>query len=304
MDALSMLLNDINMKGAVFRYTRLSAPWCLSLSTPGLASFHFCPQGGGWLVPEGGQPVRVRAGDALILPVGSPHRIQADREYSGVAHDLGRDFQAPAFEVTRLDHDGPVTTLLSGHFNFDVELARPLMESLPQVILLPGDNGQAPPWIHFGLQFLLSELRGAETGLQLVVNRAADIILVQCLRQYLKELPAGSGSWLLAFRDRALSAVLVAMHGSPERDWTVPELAQIAALSRSAFVNRFKACMGRPPLTYLREHRMRLAAWKLRNTRQPVWQIAEQLGYGSDVALSQAFKRTFAQTPTQFRQQA
>ncbi len=302
MDALSQLLNDINMHGAVFRQVRLAAPWGMRLSTRGLSSFHLCQQGGGWLQLGNEAPRRFQAGDGLIVPKGTPHRIRSGETEAQQEKDLMEFFDAPGFEVQWLDRDGPVTTLLSGYFHFDVDLARPIMEALPDVILLPGTNGQPAAWLQFGLQFLLTELRGNDAGLQMVVNRAADIILVQALRQYLRDLNEDSGTWLLALKDRALSSALVAMHGAPQRDWTVPELARLGALSRSAFVNRFKKIMGRPPLTYLREHRMRLAAWRLQHTRQPVWQIAEQLGYGSDVALTQAFKRTYGCTPTQHRQ--
>lgn len=304
MDALSLLLGDINMRGAAFRQTRLAAPWAMGLQSGGETCFHFCQQGGGWLCREGAAPARIQAGDGVILPAGLSHTLRSEPEVTAPMLDLSGELLRPGYESQRLDQDGPVSTFLSGRFHFDVEMAQPLIAALPDMIGLPGERGQPPAWLQFGLQFLLTELRGNEAGLQLVVNRAADIILVQCLRQYLRTQPDDSGGWVLALRDRAMSDALVAMHGSPERDWTVPELARIAALSRSAFVNRFKKCLGRPPLTYLREHRMRLAAWKLQHTRQPVWQIAEQLGYGSDVALTQAFKRAYGCTPSQHRQAA
>ena len=114
-------------------------------------------------------------------------------------------------------------------------------------------------------------------------------------------LPEGAGNWLLALRDSALSSALAAMHQAPDRDWTVPELAEIAHLSRSAFAERFTQIMGQPPLTYLTEHRMRLAAWKLTQTRLSLAQIAAQVGYASEAAFSQAFKRAQGQSPSAFR---
>ena len=59
------------------------------------------------------------------------------------------------------------------------------------------------------------------------------------------------------------SAALTAIHQDPRRNWTVPELAQQACLSRSAFADRFTQTLGEPPLTYLTRHRMRLAARQL-----------------------------------------
>jgi len=91
------------------------------------------------------------------------------------------------------------------------------------------------------------------------------------------------------------------MHGDPGRDWSVPELAECARLSRSAFAERFGHVLGQPPLSYLTEHRMRLAAWKLAHTRLSIAQIADQVGYRSETAFSQAFKRHHGEPPSKMR---
>jgi AraC-like DNA-binding protein len=48
---------------------------------------------------------------------------------------------------------------------------------------------------------------------------------------------------------------------------------------------------------------MRLALWQLRHTQQPVCRIAEMVGYGSETAFSQAFKRIYGSSPSHYRQQ-
>jgi len=59
--------------------------------------------------------------------------------------------------------------------------------------------------------------------------------------------------------------------------------------------------LGQPPLSYLTEHRMRLAAWKLAHTRLSIAQIADQVGYRSETAFSQAFKRHHGEPPSKMR---
>ncbi len=302
MDALSLILDDIRLRGARFQHVRLAAPWKLWLSTPGLASFHICRQGRACLLRSDCDPLQLEPGDLVILPLGTEHRLQDCPDSPAREHDLSRDLESGQVEVLHLDGGGEITELLSGHFRFDIDLARPLMNALPPVIHLRGDNGVPPAWLHIGLQFLFNEQASVQLGQQAVINRMADVLFIECLRYYMDTLQAGSESWLLAMRDDALSSVLVAMHSRPEYDWTAPRLAEIACMSRSAFVERFKSFMGAPPLTYLREHRMRLAAWQLRHTRQPVCRIADQLGYGSDTAFGQAFKRSHGCTPSQYRQ--
>lgn len=301
MDTLSLILTDIRLHGAVFRETQLSAPWALRLHTPGLTSFHIVTRGDAWLLREGADPLRLQTGDIVMLPGGIEHQVQDDPATRVSPADLMPELGELRREPVRLGGSGPLTTLLSGHFRFDINLARPLITALPAILHLRSIAGTPAPWLRIGLQFIAEETANPSPGQQVILNRVADILLVEALRDYVAALPEGAGNWLLALRDTSLSGALAAMHQSPERNWTVPELAEIAHLSRSAFADRFAQVMGQPPLSYLTEHRMRLAAWKLTHSRLTLAQIAEQVGYASETAFSQAFKRMHGDSPSTFR---
>lgn len=302
MDTLSLILDDIRLHGAVFRESQLSAPWSLRLHTPGLTAFHIVARGGGWLLRAGAEPLRLQAGDIVLLPDGPEHRVQDEPASTVSPYDLGPELEQLQIGPLRLGQQAATTSILSGHFRFDVNLARPLIAALPPVMhLRSGAAGSPASWLRLGLQFIAEETARVQPGQQVIINRIADILLVEMLRDHVENLPEGPGNWLLALRDKALSAVLAAMHGHPARDWTVPELAEIARLSRSAFADRFGQVLGQPPLSYLTEHRMRLAAWKLAHTRLSIAQIAEQVGYGSETAFSQAFKRHHGEPPSKMR---
>ena len=81
-----------------------------------------------------------------------------------------------------------------------------------------------------------------------------------------------------------------------------PAEAEIAHLSRSAFADRFTQALGMPPLAYLTQHRMRLAARQLAGSSQPIGLIAESVGYSSKTAFSQAFRREYDCSPSAFRE--
>ena len=123
------------------------------------------------------------------------------------------------------------------------------------------------------------------------------------LRDHVESVPEGTGNWLAALKDKALSSALAGIHQRPDHNWTVPELAQLACLSRSAFADRFSQTLGEPPLTYLTRHRMRLAARQLRCSPLSLSKIAEQVGYSSEAAFSHAFKREYGEAPSVWRQQ-
>jgi AraC-like DNA-binding protein len=71
-------------------------------------------------------------------------------------------------------------------------------------------------------------------------------------------------------------------------------LAQCAALSRSTFVRRFTDLVGRPPMTVLRDLRMRQAAHQLASGTLTLDQIAGHTGYESRSSFVRAFRKGMA----------
>jgi AraC-like DNA-binding protein len=90
------------------------------------------------------------------------------------------------------------------------------------------------------------------------------------------------------------------MHAAPDRQWTVVQLATEAALSRSAFYERFSKALGLPPMEYLLAWRMALAKDLLRGQSLSIQQVAERVGYGSASTFSMAFSRAVGMAPGKF----
>ncbi|MQY37612.1 RCS-specific HTH-type transcriptional activator RclR [Streptomyces sp. RB17] len=92
------------------------------------------------------------------------------------------------------------------------------------------------------------------------------------------------------------------MHADPAHPWQLEELARAAAMSRTTFAVRFRQAAGVPPLTYLQNWRMSLAARALRQDAVPVAELARSVGYSSESAFSNAFKRTVGVAPRRYRE--
>lgn len=103
-----------------------------------------------------------------------------------------------------------------------------------------------------------------------------------------------------ALGDQPISAALGLIHQSPARKWTVKDLAEAVALSRSAFSARFTELVGEPPMTYLTRWRM-IRATRLLKNEVRMETIAELLGYESEAAFHKAFKREIGMPPAQYR---
>ncbi len=78
-------------------------------------------------------------------------------------------------------------------------------------------------------------------------------------------------------------------------------LADVAGTSRSTLALRFKQTAGLAPLEYVSHWRMQLAARALRDSKATISSIAQTLGYGSDSAFSNAFKRIMKCSPRDYR---
>ena len=304
MDSLSLILDDMHFDGVVFASSVNAPPWSWGLSIPGVACAHVITQGEAWLVRDDADPLLLQTGDLIVLPGGLPHRIQDRPHTAAITQDLlphmAQDVVGARVEGT----DSPQAChLISTHARFDVDMAAPLVRALPPVIHVRGLGEAPPPWLAVGLQFLALEVAHRRPAQQAILNRVGDILFMQCIRDHVESVPEGSGNWLVALKDRALSTALALIHQSPRHNWTVPELAQHACLSRSAFADRFTQTLGEPPLTYLTRHRMRLAARQLAHSALPVGKVADQVGYASEAAFSQAFKREHGVSPSVWRQQ-
>jgi AraC-like DNA-binding protein len=123
------------------------------------------------------------------------------------------------------------------------------------------------------------------------------------VRRYLETQPADRNNWLAGLRDQYVGRALMALHANPARDWNLELLAAEAALSRSAFAERFTQFVGQPPMQYLGNWRMQLATNYLRAGNESVAAIANRVGYESEAAFSRAFKKALGAPPSEWRMQ-
>lgn len=300
MDILDQLLADMHMRGASMADVVIGPQDSLHVSAAAGAVFHLVLQSPGPVEVQCGEEIlEIQTGDVVLFPAGSEHRIGQGAH--PIELQFNEDYLQPPAEP---DVAAESVQIMSAQAHFDEELARPFMTALPTVFRVPGENGMLAPWIVIGVQFIREELRSNLPAHQAVINRVAEILLIECLRRFVVQIPAESQSWLRALKDPALSRALAAMHREPGRSWSVAMLAREANLSRSAFAQRFAQCIGQTPMAYLTEHRLRMAAWSLRHSSQPVGRIAEEVGYASSSAFTQAFERRKGCSPRAYRNAA
>ena len=164
----------------------------------------------------------------------------------------------------------------------------PLLTALPRVIRV-SDHGSGALGAYF--RAALAESKGRMGG-ECMLGRISELMFVDVVRRYLETLPEGRITGSSGLRDPYVGRALTALHEYPARDWTIEALAQAAALSRSAFAERFVEFVGQPPMQYLTNWRMQLATNYLRNGTESIAAVANRVGYDSEAAFSRAFKKS------------
>ncbi|PWK82233.1 AraC-like DNA-binding protein [Lentzea atacamensis] len=179
-------------------------------------------------------------------------------------------------------------TVISGTYDVVGAVARRLTAVLPAALVAPGSDECADFYSNVGT---------AWPGV--VADRLLDWMMVCALREWF-DREHGTG-WLAALGDEVVGPVLRAMHAEPARAWTLALLAKEAGVARTTLAGRFARLVGVPPLTYLTEWRMALAADLLTESSATVAAVARQVGYADAFGFSAAFKRVQGVSPSECR---
>lgn len=302
MDALSHILDDIHLRGAEYLYVNGQGAWNFALQ--GSPAFHIVLNGPVKLLLPGHGEHLLETGDIAFIPAGKEHHIRHPDAPELSDYWLMDDFKGHCNEPVAVGNGQPRNLILSVRCLLDADMGRPLLSSLPScMVIRQGLEGSGPEWLKIGLNFLALEAELYRPGRDTLINRLIGMFLIECVRDYVEQLPEEANNWLSAVRDPYLSPALSAIHAQPAHPWTVADLAGLACLSRSAFHERFSDIIGMPPLAYLTEHRLRLAAWHLAQQDIGINRISERVGYSSETAFSQAFRRQYGISPSQYRKQ-
>jgi AraC family transcriptional regulator, alkane utilization regulator len=300
-DGLSQLLLRLTVSSTVYCLSHMSSPWGFKVAARSRPAFHLLTAGNALLEVEGEPgPIRLTAGDLVIIPRGEAHTVK-DSPKSDVQW-LDSILERTPPVNGRLDHGGggQRSELLCGGFAVDQLTGRPLLEALPTVVLLRGSEGRAPEWLVGLIRMIASEMASTGPGSEAVVTRLTDALLAQALRQCLLEVDHATGG-VPSVSDPSIAKALRLVREHPDQAWTVPKMAAAVSMSRSAFAERFRAATGEAPMHHLTRYRMARAAEYLRGTQAGIREIARLTGYDSEVSVTKAFRRQFGVAPGAYR---
>jgi AraC family transcriptional activator of mtrCDE len=309
-DWLSHFLDLVPVSGQVEHHCLFGAPWRLELGTSaaGEMPYHIVLAGTALLDdPGGGPPVRLSAGDILILPRGIAHSLH---DGSGAQPSTMRQRLGSAVPIDENDGEGERLDMLCGRFLLSPRHERLLRTYFPERFVARSDVGRAYAALS-GTRSQLASLVGLmrvesseeNLGGHAMLNGLSAALFTLTMRLASETAEAPAGLLALAGHPR-LAPALSALFRHPEREWTLPDLAALCGMSRATFVRHFQQRLGRSASDLLMDIRMTVAARELRSSNASAGAVAEAVGYQSEAAFQRAFKKHAGATPAQFRRSA
>lgn len=309
-DVLSEVLAVTRLKGTVYFSAELRSPWGIALPQRPRSPFYVVTRGRCEVIPRGvaASSVSMGPGDLVVLPGGAAHVLasSAKAATTPLTEFVARYPMDERGSLKALDGKGPRTTLIGGFFELE-RAPEPLVAILPPVIHLSGHDAEVKRWLGPILRAIAHEAAQALPGRAVVLNRLADVLFVRTVRASLLKMSAANGagpqSWLRGLTDPRIARALAEIHRAPEHAWTLAELASGAAMSRTAFAQRFLALVGKTPVSYLAAWRMQKAAYFLEMGTLSITEIAPRVGYASELAFAKAFRRLMGTPPGAYARQ-
>jgi len=313
MDALSEVLKVVKLRGALFFNAEFSAPWCVASSEssqiapllcPGadhVIIYHYLTDGRAYAQLRDGNRRDLGPGDVVIFPHGDAHVL---------GNGAGRPVDSFKIFAKNLNHGlkaarhgggGELTRFVCGYMACDPRLSGVVLAALPRMFVVNIAHDPAGQWLANSIQFSVGEAGEPASGGDVILSKLSELLFVETLRRFVRDLPAHQKGWLAGARDPVIGEALALLHRKPAHPWTVANLAHEVGVSRTRFAERFRHFLGEPPMAYLGRWRIKLAAETLASSDANVGAVAAEVGYASEAAFNRAFKREFGCPPAQFR---
>jgi AraC-like DNA-binding protein len=307
MDAVAGLLDGPRARGAFLLRSQLDAPWSMQIADESPLCLIAVTRGHAWLIPENDEALLLRSGDVAVIRGPEPYMVADDPATQPQVVVLpgqrcetpdGQEVQLMSFMGVRTWGNSPVgsTVMVTGTYDLESEVSRRLLGALPPLLVLPGDAWDSPL-----VGLLAEEIVKDDPGQEAVLDRLLDLLLIAVLRAWFARPDAEAPAWYRAYSDPVAGKALRLIHDDPAHAWTVAELAAEAGVSRAAFARRFTELVGEPPMKFLTDWRLSLAADLLLEPEATIGSVAHQVGYGTPFALSTAFKRVRGMSPQQYK---
>jgi AraC family transcriptional activator of mtrCDE len=275
----------------------VSTGYALSISGEHAPGIHYNLMGTGKLFVGDKDPIELVPHTLIIVPSNSPFRIEVpDEENRTALHLVKRKLRTSVpNNVLRFEagEGEPALILFCGYFYASYGLSTDIFDDLTTPIV---EQFGVEDKIDQVLAAALKELASQEIGAGAMSAALLKQVIVILLRRSLSSLQL----WVERFSilgNPAISRAFSAMVANPAAAHTVSSLAKVAHLGRSAFMAQFTTLFGRPPISVLRDLRMRQAEQQIKVGTLSLKEIAAESGYKSLSSFLRAYRKVHGKDP-------
>jgi AraC-like DNA-binding protein len=284
-DSLSCFIETVNVRLVTAHKSEHMAPWFFR-AAEGMAGFYVVVNGRCCLQLDGEEEsMALETGDLAVLLHGKSHWLHDNRQ---------KTWNMPGDSSLH-------TTIVRGRFVWGKGELPSLLPQIPLVVHFRNENGRLVSWMTRIIQKINDESASKQPGARAIINHMAYVIFAQSVRACLTADPPAGGQVMEYTHPRQIGQALYLLHNQPEEPWSLPLLARECGMSRSAFADEFKRATGKPPMTYLLEYRMKRACDLLSQSSLGIKEVSALVGYGSQPAFSNAFRRCTGLAPGVYR---
>lgn len=307
-DALANLLDGPRGRGAILLRAVMASPWSVRMQDEAPLGLVAMLHGEAWVVPDDRTAIHLRPGAVTLIKGPDPVTLAGDpttrpqyvfrrggRWTTPGGEELG-DTMQHGVRTWGNDPEGS-TAMILGCYQLRGEVNRRVLDALPPQLTLGPETWSSPL-----VQLLSDEIVADSPGQQAVLDRLFDLLLVTVVRAWFEQPGAEVPGWYSAHDDPVVGEALRMLHDNPSHPWTVAGLAAKTGISRAALARCFTERVGVPPMTYLKEWRLAVAADLLLDPDTTLDTIAHRVGYSDGFALSSVFKRARGLSPQQYRE--
>lgn len=292
-DPLSEIVALLQPSASFSKVVGGAGRWRIRREASGQPFYCMILEGACRLAVDGYEPMVLETDDFILIPTGYG-RSMSSLETPASEDTVNAPVQLSPGEFRLGTQSGPPDVrFLIGHCAFASPDAALLVSLLPRLVHVRGEKRLTTL-----VQLVRDESRASRPAREVVLARLLEVLLIEALRSTAGT--AASQGLLRGLADDRLAAAIRCMHENPKQPWTVVQLAKQAALSRSAFFERFSRAVGMPPMEYLLAWRMAMAKNMLLRKEGNVAEVAERVGYSSASAFSVAFTRFVGIAPTRY----
>ena len=221
MDALAGLLDGPRARDAFLMRIVMAPPWCVRVVDEAPLSVVAVIGGSAWIVPDGGEPVRVAAGDVAITRGPHPFTFADDpaTPTQAIIHPGQRCTTPDGVELKQEmtlgvrawgnDPDGADVQLV-GTYLLDGEVGARLLGALPTVLVVPAGELDAP-----FVELLAAEMQRDEPGQDAVLDRLLDLLLIATLRAWFAREDSDAPGWYRANADPVVGPAVRMLYNNP-----------------------------------------------------------------------------------------